>query len=132
VAFVSLADAHCFVHVCNYVLLQVSQNKLTLAVLELCMVLVSFGAFGAIESVVTILGSLTGLLNGVSDVVNPEDKVWTAQMMSSSLCPTRVSFVHVLPLFPSLALGLLVHHSTSPALLLALDFAAGRWRASPR
>jgi hypothetical protein len=54
---------------------QVSQNKLTLAVLELCTILVSFGAFADIESVVSILKCLSDILNGVSDVVNPEDEV---------------------------------------------------------
>ena len=54
---------------------QVAKNKQTLAVLELCYVLMSFGAFSNVRSVINITCSLVALLNGVTDMVRPGEKV---------------------------------------------------------
>ena len=55
--------------------MQLSKNKLTVAVLELCSLLVTFGALGSVSAVVTMVSSLVSVLNGTSDAVAIDDPV---------------------------------------------------------
>jgi hypothetical protein len=79
---------HCCVACRHWSTNQLSKNKLTVAVLELCSLLVSFGAFGSVSSVVSMISSLISVLNGTSDLISPDDVVSLelASLLLVSVC----------------------------------------------
>jgi hypothetical protein len=55
--------------------LQTAKNKLTLEVLEVCLKLVDFGAYGDADEIRSLVVPLLSVLNGVSDLTHEHEVV---------------------------------------------------------